>query len=346
MPKPIRASKRTPCPVCGGQKWPCYQTANGEVAFCENVASDATDKEGLFRHFLVERDSSEWRPRPVRVEPPKARPATASPDHLHLIYESILNRLSLSHERLSKLLARGFDRRAVERGVYRDTWAREEGDAIAELLAPLGLEGVPGFYFRGGHWRLVGCFAGTIVPYRDAGGRIRGLSYRLDVPLKNEKGKDKTKYLWISSDPASTFDDGAQKYPRGTKLTPPLHFAGAARLNSAREILLTEGALKSDVASHLLGGVPVIGAGGVTQWGDGFARHFKRRFPKARAVICYDADWRTNKDVRRALERLMSDLGAAGVRYVVRSWPDYPACKGIDDLALALSLEGKGVLAA
>lgn len=345
MPKPIRASKRTPCPVCGAEKWPCYQTANREVAYCENVANDATDKDGLYRHFLVERDRAEWKPRPVRVEPPKASPATASPDHLHLIYESVLNRLSLSQERLSRLLARGFDVRAVERGCYRDTPTREECDAIARRLEPLGLEGVPGFYFRSGRWRMLGCYPGTFVPYRDAQGRIRGLSYRLDVPLKNEKVKDSAKYLWLSSDPESEFDDGAQKYPRGTKLTPPLHFAGAQKLNSAREICLTEGALKADVASHLLD-VPIIGAAGVTQWGDGFARKFKGQFPRARAVICYDSDYRSNKDVRRALEKLMADLGGAGVRFSVRSWPDYPACKGIDDLALALSLEGKGVLAA
>jgi hypothetical protein len=195
---------------------------------------------------------------------------------------------------------------------------------------------VPGFYFRGGRWRMLGCYPGTFVPYRDAQGLIRGLSYRLDVPLVNEKGKVKGKYLWLSSDPEATFEDGGQKYLRGTKLTPPLHFAGADKVNSAREILLSEGALKADVASHLLG-VPVIAAAGVSQWGEGFAENFKRHFPQARAVICYDADWRTNEHVRLALEKLMADLRDASVRYVVRSWPQYPDCKGIDDLALALS---------
>jgi hypothetical protein len=242
------------------------------------------------------------------------------------------------------LLARGMNDKAVEAGQYRDTPTREEGDRIARLLEPLGLSGVPGFYFRGGGWRMVGCFPGTFVPYRDAQGLIRGLSYRLDVPLVNEKGKAKAKYLWLSSDPDATYDDGGQKYPRGTKLTPPLHFAGAVKVNSAREICLTEGALKSDVASHLLG-VPFIGAGGVSQWGDGFAENFKRHFPSARAVICYDSDWRSNKDVRRELEKLMVDLRDAGVRYVVRSWPQSSA-KGIDDLALALSHSNKGVRAA
>jgi hypothetical protein len=346
MPRPIRATKKSPCPLCGSAGWPCYRTANEEVAFCKSVYSDATDKEGLFRHFLVERDRTEWRPREVRREPaPKPQTPVASDDHLHLVYESVLNRLSLSHERRSRLLSRGLDARAIERGMYRDTPTREESDEIARLLAPLGLEGAAGFYHRGGRWRFVGCHAGVFVPYRDTQGRIRGLSYRLDVPLRDERGKVTAKYLWVSSDPERTFEDGAQKFPRGTKLVPPLHFAAAQKLNSAREVCLTEGALKADVASHLLD-VPIIGAAGVSQWGDSFARHFKRRFPKARAVVCYDSDWRTNPHVRHALEKLMADLRDSGVRYVVRSWPEYPACKGIDDLALALSLEGKGVMAA
>lgn len=338
MTKPIRASKRTPCPVCEGTKWPCYQTANREVAYCESVYSGATDRDGLFRHFLVERDGTEWKPREVRREPPRQRPNVASPEHLNMVFEAVLNNLSLSNERYSGLEARGLDGRVITGGVYRDTPTREECDAIARRLEPLGLEGVPGFYHRGGRWRMLNCYPGVFVPYRDSSGLIRGLSYRLDVPV------DKTKYLWLSTDPERRFDDGAQKFPRGTKLTPPLHFAGAHKLPSAREICLTEGALKADVAAHLLD-VPFIGAAGVTQWGDSFARHFKRRFPKARAVVCYDADWRTNPHVRRALEKLMADLDASGVRYVVRSWPRTRA-KGIDDLALALSLEGKGVLAA
>lgn len=345
MGRPLRASKRTPCPCCGKQGWPCYQTANGEVGYCESVVSDATDRGGLYRHFLVERDRTNWKPRPVAAPKPQPHPAAAQPEHLNMIYSAVLNRLGLSHDRRAKLLTRGLDPNAIEGGAYRDTPTREEGDEIARLLEPLGLSGVPGFYCRGGRWRLLGCYPGTVIPYRDAQGLIRGLSYRLDVPLVNEKGKATAKYLWFSSDPEATFDDGAQKYPRGTRLTPPLHFAGAAKVNSAREILLTEGALKADVASHLMG-VSFIASAGVNQWGAGFAQNFRRHFPQARAVVCYDSDWRSNEHVRRALESLMADLRDAGVRYVVRSWPQYPNCKGIDDLALVLSQSNKGVLAA
>jgi hypothetical protein len=320
---------------------------SGEVAYCESVVSDATDKQGLYRHFLVERDRSDWKPRPPRKVVDlvnKVPPAYASPDHLNLVYGSLLARLGLSEERRERLRARGLHTHQLYSLQYRDTPGREESDALAEELAPLGLEGVPGFHRRGGRWRIAGCFPGFFVPYSDSHGRIRGLSYRLDVPLVDEKGKATAKYLWLSSDPEATYDDGQQKYPSGTRVRVPLHFARPDLIPGSPDILLTEGSLKSQIAAELLR-LPFIGAGGVNQWGEQFAPAFKRLFPGKRAVLCFDSDWRSNQHVRRALESLMARLRDAGVRYVVRSWPQYDA-KGIDDLALALSQSHKGVMAA
>lgn len=345
MSKPIRASKRNPCPVCGRQKWPCYQTATREVAYCESVTSDATDKQGLYRHFLVER--TEWKPRPalkiVKLAAPP--PAYASPEHLDFVYGSLLARLDLSPERRERLRARGLYDHQLFGLNYRDTPTKEESEELAEDLAHLGLEGVPGFHRRGGRWRLAGCYPGFFVPYCDAQGRIRGLSYRLDKPLTDEKGKVTSKYLWLSSDPEAKYEDGRQKFPGGTRVRVPLHFARPELIPASSDVYLTEGSLKAQVAAELLG-VPIIGAAGVTQWGESFAERFKSRFPGKRAVVAYDADWRTNRDVRRALEKLMASLRDAGVHYVVCSWPEYPQAKGLDDMALALRDSGKGVRAA
>jgi hypothetical protein len=120
--KPVRASKKEPCPVCGKKGWPCYQTASREVAFCESVASDAVDKSGqLYRHFLVEKNPSDWKPRPA-PQPSSAAPATpsalASPEHLNLVYMAVLNRLGLSPERRAELRARGLNEKAIEAGQY------------------------------------------------------------------------------------------------------------------------------------------------------------------------------------------------------------------------------------
>jgi DNA primase len=345
--KPPRASKKDPCPKCGKRGWPCYVLASREVAYCETVTSDATDKKGLYRHFLVERDRSDWKPRPARkaVDIINSLPtAYASPDHLNLVYGSLLAPLGLSDERRDGLFARGLHRRQMYSAGYRDTPSKEEAQALVDDLVPLGLEGVPGFHRRGGRWRIAGTYPGFFVPYMDVRGRVLGLSYRLDVPLVDEKGKVTAKYLWLSSDPEARYDDGGQKFPGGTRIRVPLHFARPELIPASPDILLTEGSLKSQIAAELLG-LPFIGAGGVDQWGEGFAEQFKRMFPGKRAVVCYDSDWRSNEHVRRALEKLMADLRDAGVRYVVRSWPQHEA-KGIDDLALALSQSNKGVRAA
>ena len=62
----IRVAKKSPCPVCDGQGWPCYYFANREVAGCKNVPSDRLDRDGLYLHILVERERG-WKPRPVPV---------------------------------------------------------------------------------------------------------------------------------------------------------------------------------------------------------------------------------------------------------------------------------------
>jgi hypothetical protein len=263
------------------------------------------------------------------VKPSRPRPAAASASHRHKVYSALLEARPLSEHRYNNLLGRGLTPTLIEANGYKDTPSREESDALAQSLAHLGLEGVPGFFFMRGAWRLRWCEpAGFFVPYRDFDGRIQGMMWRYD------KEVDKKKYRWLSSNPEDTNDAGNIKFPKGASSRAPLHFARPELIASSSDIWLTEGALKADVASFLLN-VPFIASGGVSQWGSDFAERFKDRFPKHRAVIAFDRDFQSNKDVRRALDSLVSQFVAAHVPYVVRTWsrPE----KGIDDLALALA---------
>jgi len=335
----VGASRKRPCPLCGRREWPCYWRSDESVVWCKTVVSDKTDRLGRYCHVLKFDSARPTTPAPSAK--PTPRPALASQDRRHLVYSELLALLPLHPPHFDKLLSRGLSPEAIEVNGYKSTPARDEGDALAVALADYGLNGVPGFFHRRGSWRLRWCRPGYFVPYRDGRGRILGLSYRLD-----EEAEDGAKYLWLSTNPEDTFEGGGQKYPRGTKLCAPVHVAGREWLPSASEVWLTEGALKGDVAAHLLR-VPFLCAGGVTQWGEGFERRFKNQFPGRRAVVAFDADWRTKREVRHALESLMARLRDAGVSYVVRSWPNYPEAKGIDDLALVLSQSrGEGVRAA
>jgi len=257
-------------------------------------------------------------------------PQVASVAHRHKVYSALLASLPLSEHRRDNLLGRGLTPELIEANGYRDTPTTDESDALAASLTHLGLEGVAGFFFMRGGWRLRWCRpAGFFVPYKDFDGHIRGMMWRFDVPV------EKMKYRWLSSNPEDTNDAGNIKFPKGASSRAPLHFARPELIASSPDIWLTEGALKSDCAAEMLN-VPFIASGGVSQWGSDFAERFKDRFPKHRAVIAFDRDFQSNKDVRRALDSLVSQFVAAHVPYVVRTWsrPE----KGIDDLALALAL--------
>jgi hypothetical protein len=234
------------------------------------------------------------------------------------VYVSLLRRhLSLSDQHRADLYRRGLtDQEIYERG-YASTPSEQGGRILANVLAStLDLAGVAGFYRAAGEWRMVNTLPGYFVPYRDPRGKIQSLQYRLDAPLNGGK----TKYLWLSSRTASSGS--------------PLHHAGHKFLADAGAIWLTEGALKADVASFLLG-VPFVAAAGLS-FGQDFGARFKLSHPDKSAILAFDSDFQTNPNVRDGLRRLVDDLVLNGVPYTIRTWR---GAKGIDDYALLHSQE-------
>lgn len=157
---------------------------------------------------------------------------------------------------------------------------------------------------------------GFFVPYRNEHGMIEGLQLRR-FPYE---GKDK--YLWLSS----------KDKPAGASSGSPVHFASSHLLTSADEVVITEGALKADVAAYL-SGAPVIAAG-VSNFGERFAARLRISFPNLRrAVIAFDRDLANNAQVYRALLHLCRQLEGARFQVRVRRWP--PPAKGYDDYLLS-----------
>jgi DNA primase len=240
--------------------------------------------------------------------------------HRDAIYSTMLRRhLSLKPSHEADLLARGLSREQIRNNGYASTPNARAAAEIVEVLAPYGLEGVPGFFRDHDRWRMVRTVPGYFVPVRDEHARIQGLQYRVDV----KPGSDLPKYLWLSS---SDREGGASS---GT----PIHFAHHHLMASADEVVVTEGALKADIAAHL-SGAPVIGIAGVTCFKSDFAEHLRETYLGLRRVIvAYDRDLLEKPQVYQALTRLTDQLTDARFQVRVRTWP--PPWKGYDDYLLS-----------
>jgi hypothetical protein len=251
----------------------------------------------------------------------------AAVEHVDSIYTVLLRaKLELSDEHRQNLLGRGLTRREIGDQGYCSTPTRTDGDLIAREMGDLGLAGVPGFFSSDGRvWKLAAMTPGILIPYRDRRGRIRGLQYRRD-DCSDGRGK----YIWLSSNPASS------NFPRGTKLESALHFARPHLLQDAREVMLTEGALKAQIASLYLNS-PLIASAGVHHFKPEFPAWLKTTYPKIETVrVTFDLDWKSNPDVRRAAFRLTERLQAAGFNVRLRVWPPELG-KGIDDAVVTFA---------
>jgi hypothetical protein len=266
---------------------------------------------------------------PPKVTIPKVKPIErAGADHIDCLLTTLLRKhLALSERHRAALRARGLSESELERNGYASALTPEEGSRIAGELSAFGLGGVPGFYTKGGEWHMRDYGAGFFVPVRDERSRIAGLQLRRD--------EGEPRYIWFSSN----------GYPCGTSSGAPIHYARPHLLYDATEVLLTEGAVKADVASYFTD-APVIAAAGVHNFGQDFAANLRVKFPNLRTTfIAFDSDFRVKPQVKAALEKLMRDLAGIGFKVRVRTWP--PEYKGLDDYLLALALsQTKGVQAA
>jgi hypothetical protein len=276
-----------------------------------------------FVHRLTEAPAQPRRP----TRPPARLVEIASVERRDAIYSAMLRLSPLSDAHGHSLNGRGFDGSEIKRNRYGSTPSPSVAESVTRALAPDDLRGVPGFYHDGQRWRMVYCAPGFFVPVRDERGRIQALCYRLDRPGHGGK------YVWLSSNPETEDDRGRQKYPRGASSGAPVHLAYGHLLDGAREVVITEGALKADVIACLTQS-PVVGVAGVSTFGSDFASRLRRIAPRLRtAIVAFDKDLHTNPAVLAALNRLTAQLEGARIRVRVRTWPG--EAKGYDDYLLS-----------
>ncbi len=310
---------RIKCPVCGKPD-NCAISEDRTRAYCRRVASSYQGRDGGWLHILEDTPRASYAPQTPPQSLIEAGSLRAGAEHVHKIYSILIRaRLVLSEEHRRALMARGLDDEAIERNGYRSTPTALYAATVTRLLAEHhDLAGVPGFYKDHGAWRMVPLSQGVLIPVRDSLNRIQALMIRRDGASGSGK------YIWLSS----------ARREAGASSGAPSHYANALLLKDAREVTLTEGALKSQIAAHLLN-APVIG-NAPSCFGADFAANLKKDFPQLKTVyVAFDMDFRRNAHVKAALFRLVEQLEKARFDVRVRTWPD--RWKGIDDYLLGVS---------
>lgn len=221
--------------------------------------------------------------RKAKTTLPPIKTISRAPDEVvNETYEKLLaiKHLALTEAHKNNLIARGLSEQTIVRNQYRSLgqnydWLQqypeahkrflenrdfaakdkilrrkkpqelEAGFAIAEILLSCGcqLSGVPGFFKLGGHW----CFnvePGLLIPTRNFKKRPVALQVRKD-DCEKRKGKKFLRYMTISS----------KGLPQGVteRISRPHFPLGNVELGPDAKVYLTEGPLKADVATELLG---------------------------------------------------------------------------------------------
>lgn len=349
-----RVSKKSKCQICGKPDW-CTYTKDGELAVCMRVSAGSvkTARDGGYIHVLnpqtFNRTSAVSAPAySERGNCGKDKPAVkrADTDRLHEIYTFLLDEcLFLTQNHGDHLLyERGLSDHTITVNLYasvppkfdsakktgnignvlEDEGRKLELTAVSETLREeFGdrLRGVPGFYKdENDLWHLRQMPSGFFVPYRDIKGRIVGLQIR-------QEGNVENKYIWLSTNPETD-----PKFKEGTSSGAPIHYAHFWGCGADTSIIITEGALKADRIFEFSGETCVAIAGITAVNFQNLADELKTNLPELREVIiAYDADWRENDNVRRAIVRLERTLRKNGFQTQVAKW-DISKGKGLDDV--------------
>lgn len=246
---------------------------------------------------------------PKPVADPKPKPKAfelASIEVRDHTYRTLLSLLTLSLAHRGALLARGLTGEQIDFLGYRSL--PRDRKAICKKLLQLGcvLEGVPGFFKdKNGDWTMNFFGTGILIPWRNAKGQIQFLQIRKDKTeafCKNCKRlmKDGTCKLTGKEVKEDATCDSYKEYGmRYFTLSSPDKECGSAAntwvharkgwlTDDWKEVIITEGALKADVAS-CISGCNFLAVAGVTNIGD-LPRALRDLYLAGleKVCICYD----------------------------------------------------------
>jgi hypothetical protein len=267
-------------------------------------------------HGFVHRLRANTKTTIERSRPEESASTIAAPEQRHVVYLDLLERLSLSAKHAAQLVGRGLSEETITKNLYATGPDAGALTAVAGEVAHDRLcAGVPGFWHNRSVWKLAARPGDLLIPVRDTERRIVG------IQLRSEDFAPR--YRWLSSADRS----------RGSSAAAAIHYVLRRRAVETRTIVVTEGILKADVIRELLD-EDVDGVAGLpgVAFASGAAEGIVRSLPNLRhAFIAFDADYRTNHAVARALRTVVSDLIRVQVTTDVMTWNPSDG-KGLDDV--------------
>ena len=272
-------------------------------------------------HSMVEGESPAKPRKPVQVEVVSEAPEViyevADIKIRDKTYRALLALLVLEKPDLDDLLRRGLTEEDVKTLGYK-TAPRNPKEICKKLLnSGYILEGVPGFYVdEDGAWTLRDLGQGYYIPFRNGFGQIQFMQIRT-----RKKLKDGVRYLSLST----------RSQEQGTPAKAWAHIHKGSSPEWWKRIVITEGALKADIAS-ILSGETFIAVPGVGSIGD-LPRVLRdlTYLGLEHVTLAYDMDDVVNENVQKGEARIREMLGInyLEIPFTKCIWDG--TYKGIDD---------------
>ena len=309
------------CPFCGDRHYHLYLNTNDNKWICQRCRLG--DKGAVSLYAKVKNMDNEdayneiARKTDIFVSDSKKkilRQFELKPlDYRHEVYLHFLSQLHLSSSHRADLKRRGLSGEIIKGNMYK-TVPLEYATRyriIDNLLKRFDLEGIPGFFYseKEREWRM-SARAGFFIPVCNRDNQIQGLQIRLN----DESDK---KYRWFSS----------SKYDNGCAAKGWVHVVGDTNSDTVR---LTEGPLKSDIASFLSKGNLFVAVPGVNSLS--YLPDTLKTLSATDILDCMDMDKLTNKHVKRGVIKIQQMAKRQGNTYSSYRWDS--SFKGIDDFLL------------
>jgi hypothetical protein len=350
-----RVSRARPYLICGKPDW-CSRTSDDTISFCAHVTTGADrlsrkEQWGIFYHDReLFKKSFTQKSEPRNFYKCTNNEIISAPLEIRdFAYTSLIGLSPASnYQSLMKnkkgLLEQGLLERGLETledygGLPCSASDRRDLAAQIRLLLnqnfpdfirqnPHGIRHIPGFWLddSGAVNLWQNCNFETpllLIPYRNPVGKIQAFQIRFPGAL----AANKKHYLWLSLPNLNSARSGT-----------PLHYAGwksfGCENNSAKPILVTEGAFKADVVAKLRPDFFAIANGGVNCSQDLIVKVSCSK----KLYVAFDRDYQENPAVARGFARLLKlqlnqtsdDQSFAATKVIV--WESLQ--KGIDDALL------------